>query len=96
MPTSSQGKTRAMTETTNTTKVVNFNPVKVERGRKFRGFAYDVCADIVERNFQLYGWHGSAGCRTTYSIKLWDPARLKPTDKVDMAEFNAALDMLEC
>ena len=29
-------------------------------------------------------------------IKLWDPARLKPTDKVDMAEFNAALDMLEC
>ena len=28
-------------------------------------------------------------------IKLWDPQRLKPAGEVDMAEFNAALDMLE-
>ncbi len=28
-------------------------------------------------------------------IKLWDPQRLKPSGEIDMAEFNAALDMLE-
>ena len=28
-------------------------------------------------------------------IKLWAPERLKPSDTIDMAAFNAALDMLE-
>lgn len=49
-----------------------FIPVKVTKGRKWKGEGYML--ETFESGFQLYGWHGSAGYRTTETAKIWDPA----------------------
>jgi len=50
----------------------SFIPVKVTKGRKWKGEGYML--DSFESSFQLYGWHGGAGRRVTETAKIWDPA----------------------
>ena len=50
----------------------NFNAVVVNKGRKFRGLAYDIGAAVHTSTFNIYG-HGRGGWRSCESIKLWSP-----------------------
>jgi hypothetical protein len=50
-----------------------FNAVVVKGGRKFRGEAYDIGAEVRTSSFQLYGWSGRGGWCHSESVKLWSP-----------------------
>ena len=49
-----------------------FVRVKVAGGRKFRGEAYDIGAEVHVSTFNIWG-HGKGGWRSCESIKLWSP-----------------------
>lgn len=51
-----------------------FAAVVVNKGRKFRGEAYDIGAEVRVSSFNVYGPHGGcAGWRHCESVKLWSP-----------------------
>ena len=52
-----------------------FAAVVVNKGRKFRGEAYDIGAEVHTSSFQLYGWRGRGGWCHTESVKLWSPTQ---------------------
>lgn len=52
-----------------------FAAVVVNKGRKFRGEAYDIGSEVHTSSFQLAGWSGRGGWCTSYSIKLWSPTQ---------------------
>ena len=49
-----------------------FVRVKVAKGRKFRGEAYDVGCEVYTSTFNIYGT-GRNGWRSCESLKLWSP-----------------------
>jgi len=49
-----------------------FVAVVVNKGRKFRGEAYDIGAEVHVSSFNIYG-HGRNGWRSCESVKLWSP-----------------------
>lgn len=49
-----------------------FAPVMVNKGKKYRGFAYDIGSDVHTSTFNIYGT-GRGGWRSCESIKLWSP-----------------------
>ena len=51
-----------------------FAAVVVNKGRKFRGEAYDIGAEVYTSTFNIYG-HGRNGWRSCESIKLWSPTQ---------------------
>lgn len=63
------------TTTTPAAESFTFKPVRVTRGRKFRGFAYD----IGEGYTYTRGYPGSGvdPYSETYHQKLWDPVQMK-------------------
>ena len=66
MPVSTLTKSRVMEK---------FVAVVVNKGRKFRGEAYDIGAEVRTSTFQLCGWSGRGGWRSCESVKLWSPAK---------------------
>ena len=57
-------------------KSFNFFPVRVTRGRKWRGeLAYYISSNCS--SFQLYGWTGRGGHIYTETAKLWEPVSKK-------------------
>ena len=50
-----------------------FAAVVVNKGRKFRGEAYDIGAEVRTSSFQLAGWSGRGGWVCTANVKLWSP-----------------------
>lgn len=50
-----------------------FAPVVVNKGRKFRGFAYWIGNTEHTTSYQLPGWSGRGGWISSTSIKLWSP-----------------------
>ena len=50
-----------------------FEPVVVNKGRKFRGVAYWIGAAEHTTSYQLPGWSGRGGWGSSTSIKLWSP-----------------------
>lgn len=50
-----------------------FEPVVVNKGRKFRGEAYWIGAAEHTTSYQLPGWSGRGGWITSVSVKLWSP-----------------------
>ena len=50
-----------------------FEPVVVNKGRKFRGAAYWIGAAEHTTSYQLPGWRGRGGWVTSVSVKLWSP-----------------------
>ena len=53
-------------------KMEKFAAVVVNKGRKFRGEAYDIGAQVRVSTFNIYG-HGRNGWRSCESVKLWSP-----------------------
>ena len=49
-----------------------FVAVVVNKGRKFRGEAYDIGAEVHVSTFNIYGY-GRSGWRSCESVKLWSP-----------------------
>lgn len=49
-----------------------FAPVVINKGKKFRGDAYDVGCEVRVSTFNIYG-HGRNGWRSCESVKLWSP-----------------------
>jgi len=49
-----------------------FAAVVVNKGKKFRGEAYDIGAEVRVSTFNIYG-HGRNGWRSCESVKLWSP-----------------------
>jgi hypothetical protein len=56
-------------------ETIKFEPVVVNKGRKFRGEAYWIGADAHINNYQLPGWRGRGGWITSVSVKLWSPTQ---------------------
>lgn len=54
--------------------MMKFVRVKVSKGRKFRGEAYDVGNQPYENTYQLPGWH-RGGWISSCSVKLWSPSQ---------------------
>jgi hypothetical protein len=54
--------------------MVQFNAVVVNKGRKFRGEAYDIGSAVHTSHFNIYG-HGRNGWRSCESVKLWSPTK---------------------
>ena len=52
-----------------------FVRVKVAKGKKFRGEAYDVGFDSYTNSYQLPGWSGRGGWISSTSVKLWCPGK---------------------
>ena len=52
-----------------------FVAVVVNKGRKFRGEAYDIGAAVHTSTFQLYGWRGRGGWCHSECVKLWSPTQ---------------------
>ena len=52
-----------------------FEPVVVNKGRKFRGEAYWIGAAEHTTSYQLPGWSGRGGWITSVSVKLWSPTQ---------------------
>ena len=50
-----------------------FEPVVINKGRKFRGEAYWIGAAEHISNYQIPGWSGRGGWITSVSVKLWSP-----------------------
>lgn len=55
--------------------MAKFVRVKVSKGRKFRGEAYDVGNQPYENTYQLPGWSGRGGWISSCSVKLWSPTQ---------------------
>lgn len=53
-------------------KMEKFIPVAVNKGKKFRGTAYDVGCEVRVSTFNIYGT-GRNGWRSCESVKLWSP-----------------------
>jgi hypothetical protein len=51
-----------------------FVAVVVNKGRKFRGEAYDIGSEVRVSTFNIYG-HGRGGWRSCESVKLWSPTQ---------------------
>ena len=51
-----------------------FVAVVVNKGRKFRGEAYDIGAEVHVSTFNIYG-SGRGGWRSCSSVKLWSPTK---------------------
>ena len=51
-----------------------FAAVVVNKGRKFRGAAYDIGAEVHVSTFNIYGY-GRNGWRSCESVKLWPPTQ---------------------
>ena len=51
-----------------------FAAVVVNKGRKFRGEAYDIGSNVHISTFNIYG-HGRGGWRSCESVKLWSPTQ---------------------
>ena len=52
-----------------------FKAVVVNKGRKFRGEAYDIGSEVSTSSFHLAGWSGRGGWVCTTSVKLWSPTQ---------------------
>ena len=52
-----------------------FEPVMINKGRKFRGFAYWIGNTEHTTSYQLPGWSGRDGWVTSVSVKLWSPTK---------------------
>lgn len=50
-----------------------FKPVVINKGRKFRGFAYWIGNTERTTSYQLPGWSGRGGWISSTTIKLWSP-----------------------
>jgi len=68
----SEGKKPPTSASTGVVKMEKFVAVKVVKGRKFRGEAYDIGARVYTSTFNIWG-HGKGGWRSCESIKLWSP-----------------------
>lgn len=55
--------------------MAKFVPVVVNKGRKFRGEAYDVGCEAFENYYKLPGWSGRGGMICSCSVKLWSPTK---------------------
>lgn len=69
----SEGKKPPSSASTGVVKMEKFVAVVVNKGRKFRGEAYDIGAAEHTNSYQLPGWSGRGGWVTSVSVKLWSP-----------------------